>query len=188
MPLDSIVQEIYRKGEEQVQAIINEAKREAEKIIAEAEEKAKEILEKARKDGEKEAEALRRQEISSVRLEMKRQLLNKQREVLEAVFKAVEERIKNMDLDTKKKIYTALLKQNAVEGMVVCSNKDDEDLIKSIIQELGLNARYGGNIDCLGGVVIESADGEFRVNLTFEELLNQLYEQKMSELSKMLFG
>jgi len=188
MPLDNIVQEIYKKGEEQVQAIISEAKSEAEKIIKEAEEKAKEILEKARKEGEKEAEALRRQEISSVRLEMKRELLNKQREVLEAVFKAVEERVKNMDLETKKKIYSALLKQYAIDNMVIYSNKDDEDLIKSLIQELGLNAKYGGNIECLGGVVIESSDGEVRINLTFEELLNQLYEQKMSELSKMLFG
>jgi len=188
MPLDSVVQEIYRKGDEQVQAIINEAKREAEKIIAEAEGKAKEILEKARKDGEKEAEALRRQEISSVRLEMKRELLNKQKVIIEAVFKSMEERIKNMDLDTKKKIYTTLLKRYATEGMVIYSNREDEDLVKSIIQELGLNARYGGNIECLGGIVIESVDGELRINLTFEELLNRLYEQKMSELSKMLFG
>jgi len=188
MPLDNVVQEIYKKGEEQVQAIISKAKEEAEKIIAEAEEKAKEILEKARIEGEKEAEALRRQELSSVRLEMKRLLLNKQKEVLEAVFESVKERIKNMDAETKKKVYTALLKNYAIEGMVVYSNRDDEDLVKSIIQELGLNARYGGNIDCLGGVIIESADGELRVNLTFEELLNQLYEQKMSELSKMLFG
>ncbi len=188
MPLDSVVQEIYRKGEEQVQAIISEANKEAEKIIKEAEEKAKEILERARVEGEKEAEALRRQEISSVRLEMKRELLNKQREILEAVFKAVEERIKGMDPETKKKVYTALLRKYAMEGMVVYSNKEDEDLVKSLIQELGLNAKYGGNVECLGGVVIESSDGELRINLTFEELLNQLYEQKMSELSKMLFG
>jgi len=188
MPLDSVVQEIYKKGEEQAQSIINEAKKEAERIIAEAEEKVKEILERARIEGQREAEALRRQELSSVRLEMKRKLLNKQREVLEAVFQSVRERIKGMDLETKKKVYTALLKNHAIEGMVVYSNREDEDLVKSIIQELGLNARYGGNIECLGGVVIESSEGELRVNLTFEELLNQLYEQKMSELSKMLFG
>ncbi len=188
MPLDGVIQEIYREGEEKVQRIISEAKSEADRIIKEGEEKAKEILEKARRDGEKEAEALRRQELSSVRLEMKRLLLNKQREILEEVFKAVEERVKNIDLETKKRIYTALLKNHAMDNMVIYSNKDDEDLVKSIIQELGLNARYGGNVECLGGFIIESADGEIRINLTFEELLNQLYEQKMSEISKMLFG
>ncbi len=188
MPLDSVVQEIYKRGEEEAKKIVEEAKKEAERIIAEAEEKVKDILEKARIEGQKEAEALRRQELSSARLEMKRKLLNKQREILEAVFQSVKERIKGMDLETKKRIYTSLIKNHASEGVVIYSNREDEDLVKSIIQELGINAKYGGNIECLGGIIIESPEGELRVNLTFEELLNQLYEQKVSELSKMLFG
>jgi len=188
MALESIIQEIYKKGEEEVQRIKGEAQKEAERIIAEAKEKAEEILRKAKEDGEREAERLRRQELSSVKLEMKRQMLNKQKEILEAVFDSLKQRLKEMDIETKKRILTALIKNNATSGMVIYSNKDDEDLVKSIIQELGLDLRYGGHIECLGGVVLETQDGEVRLNLTFDELLNQLYEQKMSEVSKILFG
>jgi V/A-type H+-transporting ATPase subunit E len=186
--LESVINEIYKKGDQEVQRIKEEAEKEAEKIIAEAKGEADEILRRAKDEAEKEAERLRRQEISSVKLEMKRQMLNKQKEILEAVFEALKQRIQDMDLETKRKITTALLKNNANAGMVVYSNKKDEDMVKSIIQELQIDVKYGGNLECLGGVVLESEDGEVRLNLTFDELLNQLYEQKMSEVAKILFG
>jgi len=188
MALESIIQEIYKKGEEEIQRIRQDAQREVEKIIAEAKEKAEEILAKAKEDGEKEADRLRRQEISSVKLEMKRLMLNKQKEILEAVFESLRQRLKEMDIETKRKIVMALIKANAMPGMVIYSSREDEDLVKSIIQELGLDLRYGGHIECLGGIILETQDGEVRLNLTFDELLNQLYEQKISEVSKILFG
>ena len=188
MALESIIQEIYKKGEEEVRRIKEEAQKEAERIINEAKEKAEEILKKAREEAEREVERLRKQEISSVKLEMKRLMLNKQKEILGLVFESVKQRIKNMDIETKKKLLTSLIKNHANPGMVIYSNKEDEDLVKSIIQELGIELRYGGNIECLGGIILESQDGTIRLNLTFDELLKQLYDEKMSEVSKLLFG
>ncbi len=188
MALENVINEIYEKGKQEVQKIREEAEKEAEKIIAEAKAKAEEIIAKAKENAEKEAESLRRQEISSVKLEMKREMLNKQKEILDAVFESLKQRIQEMDIETRRKIIESLLKNNAQPGMIVYSNKNDEDLVKSIIQELKLDLKYGGNVDCLGGVILESEDGEVRLNLTFDELLNNLYEQKMSEVSKILFG
>ena len=187
MALESVINEIYEKGRQEVQRIRDEAEKEAEKIIAEAKAKAEEIISKAKEEAEKEAEGLRRQEISSVKLGMKREMLNKQKEILDAVFEALKQRIQEMDIETRKKIIESLLKNYAQSGMVVYSNKNDEDLVKSIIQELKLDVKYGGNIECLGGVVLESEDGEVRLNLTFDELLNRLYEQKMGDVAKILF-
>ncbi|HDN74175.1 MAG TPA: V-type ATP synthase subunit E, partial [Archaeoglobus sp.] len=73
-------------------------------------------------------------------------------------------------------------------GMLVFSNKSDEDVVKSLIKELNLDLEYSGNIECLGGVVLETANREVRINLTFDEILDQIYEQKLSEVSKILFG
>ncbi|MCD6494067.1 MAG: V-type ATP synthase subunit E [Archaeoglobaceae archaeon] len=188
MPLESIIQEIYQKGEEQVKKLMEEAEKESEQIIAEAKAEAEEILRKAREEAEKESERLRKQEVSSVNLEMKRLLLNKQKELLETVFELTKQKIKEMDSGEKKKLLEALLKKNAESGMIVYSNKDDEAVVKEVIKNLGKDLKYGGNINCLGGVVLESPDGEVRLNLTFDELLAQLYEQKMSEVSKILFG
>ena len=188
MPLENIIQEIYQKGEEQVKKLIEEAEKESEQIIAEAKTEAEEILKKAREEAEKEADRLRRQEVSSVNLEMKRLLLNKQKELLETVFELTKQKIKETSAEEKKKLVEALLKKNAESGMVVYSNKDDEEVVKEVMNSLGKDLKYGGNINCLGGIILESPDGEVRLNLTFDELLTQLYEQKMSEVSKILFG
>ncbi|RLI76383.1 V-type ATP synthase subunit E [Archaeoglobales archaeon] len=188
MPLESIIQEIYQKGEEQVKKLMEEAGKESEQIIAEAKAEAEEILKKAREEAEKEADRLRRQEVSSVNLEMKRLLLNKQKELLETVFELTRQKIKEMDAGEKKKLLEILLKKNAESGMVVYSNKDDEEVVKEVISGIDKDLKYGGNVNCLGGVILESPDREVRLNLTFDELLTQVYEQKMSDVSKILFG
>ncbi len=187
MALEAVIGEIYEKGKQEREKIIEDARREAERIVAEAKAKADEILRKAKEDGEKEADRLRRQEISSVKLEMKRQMLDVQKKILDEVFESLKRRIGEMDVETRRKLTSTLLK-SASPGMIVYSRKEDEDLVKSIIQEMKLDVRYGGNVDCLGGVILESEDGEVRLNLTFDELLNRLYEMKMGEVAKILFG
>ncbi len=187
MALEVLIEEINKKGEEEVRKIKAEAEKEAERIIAEAKEKAEDIIKKAKEDAEKEAEMLRRQEISSVNLEMKRLMLNKRKEVLEEVFKLVEDRIRKMDPEEKKRLLEKLIDSCELEEAVVYSNKDDESIVREIISGRK-GYRYGGHIDCLGGVILESTDGEVRINLTFDDLLAQVYESKMSEVSKILFG
>ncbi len=188
MPLDRVLQEIQQKGEEEVKRIREEAEREVERILAEAKAEAEEILKRAREEAEKEAEALRKQEISSVKLEMKRELLNVQKEILEEVFNLLRQRVREMDEETKRKLLKILLERNAANGMIVYSRSEDEELVKTLIKELKLDISYGGNIECIGGIVLEDASGDVRINLTFDELVNQIYEQKMSEISKILFG
>ena len=187
MPLDKVLQEIQQKGEEKVRKIREETEKEVEKIIAEAKAQAEEILKKAREEAEKEAEAIRRQELSSVKLEMKRELLNVQKEILEEVSNLLKQKIRDMDEETRKKILKTLLEKNASPGMVVYSRKEDEEIVKDLIKELNLEVTYGGNIECIGGIILEDPAGDIRLNLTFDELVNQVYEQKLSEVSKLLF-
>lgn len=187
MALENVINEIYEKGRQEVQKIKEEAEKEAEKITAEAKDRAEDILRRASEDGEKEADRLRRQEISSVKLEMKRQMLDVQKKILDSVFDALKQRIKEMDVEARRKLTESLLR-SATPGMLVYSRREDEDLVKSIIQEMRLDVKYGGNVECLGGIILESEDGEVRLNLTFDELLNRLYELKIGEVAKILFG
>ncbi|AGK62149.1 Archaeal/vacuolar-type H+-ATPase subunit E [Archaeoglobus sulfaticallidus PM70-1] len=182
MPLEPVIEEIVKKGQQRVSEIKSEAEKEVEKIVVEAEEKAKEILKKARDTAENEVERLRKQEISSINLEMKREELNRRKEVLEAVYEKLVEKVKSMDKEEKKKLMEKLLKANEKEGYRVYSNKEDEEIVKSISK-----MEYAGNIECIGGVVLESADGQFRINLTFDEMLSTLFESKMKEVSEILF-
>jgi len=188
MPLDNVISEIYEKGKQQVESILKEAETEAEKIVAEARREAEEILRKAREDGEKEAENIRRQEVSSVSLEMKRLFLNKQKELLESVFDLTRQRVREMEETERKKLLEVLLRENAQDGMVVYSRKEDEPVVKEILSSMGRKVEYAGNVNCLGGVILEDAKEGIRINLTFDELLNQLFDQEMSEVSKILLG
>ena len=188
MPLEALLEEISRKGEENVKRIREETEREIERIKAEAKEKANEILKKAKEEAEKEAEALRKQEISSVNLEMKRMMLNKQKELVEEVFNLLRQRVREMDEETRRKLIKALLSKNAAPGMKVFSRKEDEELVKEVMKELNIDLEYAGNVECLGGVILEDPSGDVRINLTFDELVDELYEQKLSDVSKILFG
>jgi len=186
MALESLVEEILKKGEEEVSRIKSEAEEKAKSIISDARRKAEELLLKAREEAEKEIESIRRQEISSVNLEMKRELLNKKKDVLERVFEAVKERIKNMEKEEKREILKKMVERNASGNMAIYSNKEDEEIVREIASEL--NLIYRGNVDCIGGVILESLDGNVRINLTFDDILKQVYEKKIGEVSRILFG
>ena len=48
--------------------------------------------------------------------------------------------------------------------------------------------RYGGHVDCIGGVVIESADGTVREDRTFETILRERSEKALPQIAAALFG
>jgi V/A-type H+-transporting ATPase subunit E len=188
MPLDNVIGEIYEKGKEQVENILKEAEKEAESIINEAKREAEEILRKAREEAEKEAQNLRKQEVSSVSLEMKRLYLNKQKELLESVFDLARQRIREMGESDRKKLLEELIAKNAQDGMAVYSREEDEKVVREILSRLDKKLEYGGNVNCLGGIILENSEEGIRINLTFDEILNQLFEQEMGEVSKILLG
>jgi len=183
MPLEPIIEEIIRKGHQKVSEINRSAEEEAEKIISEAKDESREILKKAREEAEKEAERLRRQEISGINLEMKKEELLKKRDIVEKVYDLLIERVENMDEKEREKILKKILERYRDGDYVVYSNKNDEKIVKKISK-----FKYGGNVDCIGGVILESRDGEFRINLTFDYVIQEMYESKMKEVYERLFG
>jgi V/A-type H+-transporting ATPase subunit E len=66
--------------------------------------------------------------------------------------------------------------------MKVYSNKRDEAFITS------LASKYGGNLDIIGGAVVESSDGALRYDLTYETLAREVFNNRMKEVSRILFG
>ncbi len=188
MPLETVLQEITKKGEEEVKRIEAETKKEVEKILAEAKAEAEAILKRARDEAEKDGEALRRQEISSLNLELKRLMLGKQKEITDEVFRKLRQRIAEMDEKTRGRILKSLIERNAEDGMLVFVRKEDEKIVEKIVKDSKLNLKIAGNISALGGVILEKPNGEVRINLTFDEMLSQLYERKLGEVAKVLFG
>jgi V/A-type H+-transporting ATPase subunit E len=47
---------------------------------------------------------------------------------------------------------------------------------------------YGGHVDCIGGVVIETADSSIREDLTYDALLRERSEELLPMIAEILFG
>ena len=75
-----------------------------------------------------------------------------------------------------------MLEPYDLKDMKVYSNKRDQAFISS------LAPNYGGNLDILGGVVVESKDGSLRYDLTYETLAREVFNNHMKEVSRILFG
>jgi V/A-type H+-transporting ATPase subunit E len=175
MALDAVVENVLATSKSKVAQINTEADQEVARILSEARARAAEM--KARKESEakQSIEALNRREISSANLELKRSELNVHKDLLEKA-------IQKLPNDKNEAILKKLLEPYDLKEMKVFSSKKDESFIST------LAPNYGGNLDCIGGVVLESKDGSLRFDLTYETLAREVFNGSMKEVSKILFG
>jgi V/A-type H+-transporting ATPase subunit E len=182
MALDAVVESILATSKDKLAQINVAADQEAARILNEARERAAEI--KSRKETEvgHAVEALERREISSANLEVKRAELNVHKDLLEQARVNLMEKIKDLPKKENEAMLKSLLAPYDLKDMKVYSNKRDEAFVSS------LTPNYGGNLDILGGVVVETKDGAVRYDLTYETLAREVFNSKMKEVSKILFG
>ena len=48
--------------------------------------------------------------------------------------------------------------------------------------------QYGGNIKCIGGIVVTSVDGSVNLDYTFDSILEDVWTSSMKPVSDILFG
>ena len=182
MALDAVVEAIRATSKDKVAQITGEADQEVARILNEARERAAEI--KSRKEAEvgHTVEAIERREISSANLEVKRSELNVHKDLLEQARVKLLGKLENLPKKDNEAMLTKLLEPYDLKAMKVFSNKRDEAFISS------LAPNYGGNLDIIGGAVVESSDGALRYDLTYETLAREVFSSRMKEVSRILFG
>jgi len=182
MALDTVIDDILASSKSKVAQKSSEADAEAARILSDARDRAAEI--KARKETEVQhsIEGIERREISSAHLEVKRSELNVHKELLEKAKAKLFEAIQKLPKDQNEALIKKMLEPYNLKDMKVFSNKRDEAFVSSSVPN------YGGNLDSIGGVVVESKDGALRYDLTFETLAREVFNNHMKEASKILFG
>jgi len=182
MALDAVVESVLATSKDKVAQVNVEGDQEAAGILNEARKRAAEI--KSRKEAEvaHATEAIERREISSANLEVKRSELNVHKDLLENARLGLFEKIKNLPKKDNEALIKKLLEPYNLKDMKVFSNKKDEAFVSS------LAPNYGGNLDTIGGVVVESKDGALRYDLTYETLAREVFNNHMKEVSRILFG
>ncbi|MFB6094567.1 MAG: V-type ATP synthase subunit E [Halanaeroarchaeum sp.] len=191
MSLDTVVEDIREEARARVEEIEESAESEAEEIVAAAEAEAEEIRETAAAEVEREIERERDQRIASAELEAKQERLEARREVLAEVRETVEERIETLPDDEREDLLRSLLDAAAEEfdddaTLRAYTREADADLLESILDEYD-DCELAGEIDCLGGVVVESDESRVRVNNTFDSVLEDVWEDNLKQLSDRIF-
>jgi V/A-type H+-transporting ATPase subunit E len=191
MSLDTVVEDIRDEARARADDIRDEAQAQADEIIEAAEADAEDIRAEREQEVEATIEQEREQQVSSAKLEAKQERLEARRDILEDVREQVEAELAALDGETREELTRELLDAASPEfegdeSVLVYGRPDDEALLTDLAEDFGF--AYGGEYDCLGGVVVESDDSRVRVNNTFDSVLEDVWQDNLREISDRLFG
>ncbi len=197
-----------------VEDIVSNAKVEADKVLDESKKQTKEILQRGKGAAEKERMTiveneskmileLEKQQIASINLQARREILQKKEEEIKKVFDLAEVELKNF---AKKAVYSKVLEELIIEAgaaldggnLVIKIRKEDKTKIKDLATISKGITKVCGNkcslkisketINTIGGIVLQIEDESIRIDNTFEARLEQKYRSIRSEVARKLFA
>ncbi len=183
MGLDAIVGEIKARGKEEADRISSETQKEVSKIIAEAQASAAKLKAAREEAVKKEIDRMRQQELSSANLEVKKAILNARKEILDEVYETARDSITKLPDDKNQKILKSIIEKNETGNSKIYSKNKDVPTVKKLTK-----LQLAGEIDCIGGIVIENADGTEVLDFRYDMILKNVNEQSLKQVSDILFG
>jgi len=183
MGLDTVVNDIIDVAQKEAARINAETDAEVSRILDEARQAAKTIMGERLAKAEDDIKKMRRQELSSSNLKVKRAVLNARKEVLENVYQQAVGKIATLSPSKNEELLKAMIEKQQSNGTRIYSNRDSEKIVKKLS-----SLDYAGTIDCMGGVVIENEDGTVRLDYTYDVIFKQVNEQSLKQISDILFG
>jgi V/A-type H+/Na+-transporting ATPase subunit E len=183
MGLDKVVKDISEKTESDCRAVAAKASTEAAGIKTAAEAEARQINAAEMAKAEQTVSRMRQRELSSAKLDIKKSRLNAEKDVLEEVHASFISQLSALPGDKKADIIQKLItlaKKDIPTGKIF-TNAADADLVK------GSGYAYGGNIKCIGGILVTSEDGSINLDYTFDSILEDVWTSSMKHISDILF-
>src|SRR2546425_896253 len=130
MGLEQVLQEIESRSQQARQKLDAEAQAARAEALAAANAAVDEYRKKALERASREIVRMQTQEAASTELELKREELQMERELLDRVVKLAEERLKSLPRERNEAIIKALLKHYEREGTQVLALPKDELFLK----------------------------------------------------------
>ena len=185
MGLERVIEEILASGEEQRRRIIAEGEAEGQKIISAAKAEAEAARKERLREAEQRSSLMKQQSLSSAELEAKKRLLQEQKELLTQTKASVLTSLSALDPDARKEILGKLGKMAAKQlskGIIHCRKEDD----KLVTVPSGF--RKMADLRSAGGILAESEEGDYRMDLTFEALLDDVWGKDVKKIYEIMFG
>jgi len=192
MSLETVVEDIRGKAREDAERILSEADIEGKEIVDKAKKEAAIIKVLGKEEMGRRIELEREQKFSSANLAAKQKTLERKRDLLELVRQEIENEIsqikgKEREELTEKLIESSMEEFKDVKDVVVYCKFEDEKLLKSLLKK-HKDVKYGGEYECIGGVVMESESARMRVNNTFDSVIETVWTEELKNISELLFG
>ena len=181
MGLETLVGRLRDTGRQEADAILAEARAERERWLAAGRADGQKLLERREAEAREQAERRRVQDLARAELDAKKIVLAAQEEVL----REVRERAKSLlAAASNPEALKKLLAKHAADWKTgrVYANARDAPTVRAIAGD-----RFAGTIECIGGIVLESADGTQRLDLTFDSILNDLWDDVIKEVAHTLW-
>ncbi len=184
MGLDKVVKDISDKAETESKEIVARATAEAAAEKQSAEAQARQIVASELSKADLAIPKMRQRELSSAKLDVKKAKLNAEKDVLAEVRAEYVKRLSALPREKKVDILNKLIgmARKEIPAGKIYTNAADADLVK------GSGYEYGGNIKCIGGIVINSSDGSVNLDYTFDSILEDVWNSSMKPVSDILFG
>lgn len=183
MSMDKVIENILNKGKEEARQIIEQGQQEKDKQVKEAQAEGQELHDSKVEESKRLVERMQTQEIARSELESKKIVLGSQKEMLDAVYERALQRLGN--LPQNEAILRSLVTQNRSDissGKVFCTEKDAA-FVRGLV-----GSNFAGTTDCIGGLIIESEDGERRIDLRYETALGEIWDDSIKDVSDLLWG
>ena len=178
MGLEEILKQVEETGKEKAAAIRKETVEEVEAKMTEASEQSDTLVSQIKLETSRRIEQLKQQEIPAAELEVKRNLLEMQKDLLLQTKSRVMQKLDATSQKDLEKIYSNLLASVPKRGKLYCRKKD-QAIFKKISK-----LTSGGTIDDLGFLV---EAGEYRLDFRFSTLVNSSWQNHLSMVSEVLF-
>jgi V/A-type H+-transporting ATPase subunit E len=192
MGLEAVVDEIKAKGEREAARIKTGAAEEAKAVLEDAGRRSEEIRLAAEKEAEIQADRIMVREVAAANLEVKRDQLNAQKELLEKVYVNAKAEIATLPAESHAKAVRSLLKDavKQIKEGVVFANGRDAEAVKAALSELKTLSgfTFGGITDIDGGVVVQSADGRLTLDFSYQTFMAEIWDSSLKDASEILFG
>ncbi|MBI2136959.1 hypothetical protein HYU12_00390 [Candidatus Woesearchaeota archaeon] len=181
MGLEKVKERVLDEARQRSAQIVESAKKRASDILASAEKQLRDREASFREQLSGDAAQVRRREAASAKLEGQKLVLSFKKGYVDGLFAEVRARLAELPEGVRAGHVKKLLEKASSElevGVVYCCKRDVKLVRNFSVKEAGI----------LGGVVAESASGEFRVDYSYDALLEQLKERLLPELNEILFG
>jgi V/A-type H+-transporting ATPase subunit E len=177
--LERTVEKILKNTEEQILSSLKEALKSSESTLSNSHASLEQEYDKILSEGKKEAEKLEKQIVGNADLDSRNKQLLLVEESIEKVFAKAIKQIKDAsrDKDYSKLISSMLQESIDVIGtseIIIQTNSKDKPVVESLLSKFKGATLSSDQIDCLGGIRVQSKDKTMTFDNTIDARLERM--------------